>query len=92
MEDPLVTKMASEHQKTPAQILLRYLLQRDIAIIPKSVNEKRIKENFDVSFIIFRFLNAVWLKDFLFDKNYSSLLGPILQHVRFLTSNCRMMR
>ncbi|VDD94926.1 unnamed protein product [Enterobius vermicularis] len=48
MEDPLVTKMASEHQKTPAQILLRYLLQRDIAIIPKSVNEKRIKENFDI--------------------------------------------
>ena len=34
-----------KYQKTPAQIVLRWHLQREVIIIPKSVNEKRIIEN-----------------------------------------------
>ncbi|OUC42166.1 hypothetical protein D917_10392 [Trichinella nativa] len=35
------------HKKTPAQILLKYLIQRGMIVIPKSTNEGRIKENFN---------------------------------------------
>ncbi|KAG5451980.1 Aldose reductase, partial [Clonorchis sinensis] len=40
-----VREIAERHNKTSAQILLRYLLQRNIIVIPKSSNPKRIVEN-----------------------------------------------
>lgn len=43
-----VTELAEKYGKTPAQILLRYQLQRGVILIPKSTHEERIKENFDV--------------------------------------------
>ncbi|KAI6174143.1 alcohol dehydrogenase [Aphelenchoides besseyi] len=45
LEHPTVKKLAEKYNKTPAQILLRHLLQKDILIIPKSINPKRIEEN-----------------------------------------------
>jgi len=48
LKDDAVLKMAEKYHKSPAQILLRWLMQRDICVIPKSINPKRIKENFDV--------------------------------------------
>ncbi|MFH4983088.1 hypothetical protein AB6A40_009797 [Gnathostoma spinigerum] len=48
MKDETVVKLAGKYHKTPAQILIRHLMQRGLAVIPKSVNEKRIKENFNV--------------------------------------------
>lgn len=33
----------------PFQVLLRYLLQRGVVVLPKSVTDSRIKQNFDVS-------------------------------------------
>jgi len=45
---PLLTKIAQRHQKTVAQVILRWLLQRNIVVIPKSVNPQRIAENFAV--------------------------------------------
>uniref|UniRef100_A0A0N5B130 Aldo_ket_red domain-containing protein n=1 Tax=Syphacia muris TaxID=451379 RepID=A0A0N5B130_9BILA len=48
LEDALVKKLAEKYHKTPAQILIRHLLQRGLSPIPKSVNEKRIKENWDI--------------------------------------------
>jgi alcohol dehydrogenase (NADP+) len=48
LKDEAVLKMAEKYHKSPAQILLRWLIQRDICVIPKSINPKRIKENFDV--------------------------------------------
>ncbi|KAI1727002.1 aldo/keto reductase family domain-containing protein [Ditylenchus destructor] len=45
---PLVKELACKYNKTPAQILLRQLIQREIHVIPKSTNHNRIKENFDV--------------------------------------------
>ncbi len=35
-------------QKKSSQILLRHLMQHEIAVIPKSTNPERIKQNFDV--------------------------------------------
>jgi len=48
LEDELVLKMAQAHSKTPAQILLRHLIQQNIIVIPKSVSEKRIRENLNI--------------------------------------------
>ncbi|VDM43597.1 unnamed protein product [Toxocara canis] len=48
LENDVVMKLATKYKKTSAQILLRHLLQRDLAIIPKSTNESRIKENFNI--------------------------------------------
>ncbi|KAH7713904.1 oxidoreductase [Aphelenchoides avenae] len=45
---PLVNEMAKKYGKTPAQILLRQMIQRGINVIPKSVNPERVKENFEV--------------------------------------------
>lgn len=48
LEDENVKAVAAKHGKTPAQILLRYVMDRGIAIIPKSVNPARIVENFNL--------------------------------------------
>jgi len=48
LEDQTVVKLAEKYSRTPAQILLRHLMQHGIAVIPKSTNEKRIKENHKV--------------------------------------------
>ncbi|XP_043943144.1 estradiol 17 beta-dehydrogenase 5-like [Protopterus annectens] len=46
--DPQLSSIAEKYSRTVAQIALRYLLQRGIAVIPKSFNLGRIKENFQV--------------------------------------------
>lgn len=48
LSDPVVLEIAKAHSKTPAQILLRHLIQQDIVVIPKSVTQKRVQENFQV--------------------------------------------
>ncbi|MFF5289092.1 aldo/keto reductase [Paractinoplanes globisporus] len=48
LEDPAVGTIAEAHDKTPAQVLLRWQLQHGRSAIPKSTNPGRIAENFDV--------------------------------------------
>ncbi|CAG7724649.1 unnamed protein product [Allacma fusca] len=48
MEDPVVVEIAKNHSKTPAQVLMRLLVQQEIAVIPKSVNPERLRQNFDL--------------------------------------------
>ena len=48
-ENPTVVKIAEKHGKTPAQVLLRWATQRDIAVIPKSNNQGRLQQNLDVT-------------------------------------------
>jgi diketogulonate reductase-like aldo/keto reductase len=48
LKDPVVVEISTEHQKTPAQIVLRWHLQNHTIVIPKSVTPSRIEENFDV--------------------------------------------
>lgn len=48
MADPKVKEIAERHEKSPAQILIRYQIQRGVIVIPKSVTKSRIEENFNV--------------------------------------------
>jgi alcohol dehydrogenase (NADP+) len=48
LADPVVAKIAKKHSKTPAQIVLRFLIQKGIAPVPKSVTPKRLRENINV--------------------------------------------
>ncbi|KAG0259305.1 NAD(P)H-dependent D-xylose reductase (XR) [Mortierella polycephala] len=46
-EDRL-TKIAAQHKKTVAQVILRWLVQNKISVIPKSLNPVRISQNADI--------------------------------------------
>lgn len=48
MEDPKLQQLATKYNKTPAQILLRYQLDRGVVTIPKSVTKSRIQQNLDI--------------------------------------------
>jgi diketogulonate reductase-like aldo/keto reductase len=46
--DPLLTEIGHAHGKTVAQVVLRWLIQRDIVTISKSVRRERMEQNLDV--------------------------------------------
>ncbi len=48
MDDPVVQSIADKHTKSYAQIMLRWLIQKDLIILPKSVTPSRIAENIDI--------------------------------------------
>ncbi|OTG86131.1 oxidoreductase [Acinetobacter sp. ANC 4558] len=48
INDGVIEEIAKKHHKTPAQIIIRWHLQNDLILIPKTTNTLRIKENFDV--------------------------------------------
>jgi 2,5-diketo-D-gluconate reductase A len=48
LDDPVVTRIASDVDRTPAQVVLRWHIQIGNVVIPKSVTPARIEENFDV--------------------------------------------
>lgn len=45
MNSPLMIEIGKNHQKTPAQVGLRWLVQQGIGVIPKSVHKERLEEN-----------------------------------------------
>jgi diketogulonate reductase-like aldo/keto reductase len=49
ISDPVIHQISLNHQKTPAQILIKWSLQRGLIVIPKSTQPKRVAENFSVT-------------------------------------------
>uniref|UniRef100_A0A0A0K2D7 NADP-dependent oxidoreductase domain-containing protein n=1 Tax=Cucumis sativus TaxID=3659 RepID=A0A0A0K2D7_CUCSA len=48
LEDPLLQELAEKYGRSPAQIALRWGIQRDTAVIPKTSKLKRLEENLQV--------------------------------------------
>lgn len=48
LKNPVLTKLAAQLHKSPAQIILRWHFQNGLIAIPKSVHAERIKENIDI--------------------------------------------
>jgi len=74
MGDAVVGEIAKAHGKTSAQVMLRFLVQQDVVVIPKSTNRERIFANAAVSLCNFlkgtnftstifcRYLTFVWMR------------------------------
>jgi len=48
LEDPKLIEIGKKYNKSPAQVCIRWLLQRGLSVIPKSASPVRIKQNFEV--------------------------------------------
>ena len=48
LSSSVISKIAKEHGKTPAQVIIRWELQQGFIVIPKSIHEERMRENRDV--------------------------------------------
>lgn len=48
MDNPEVAAIAKKHNKTYAQIMLRWCLDQDLVVLPKSVTPERVRENIDI--------------------------------------------
>ncbi|HXO14557.1 MAG TPA: aldo/keto reductase [Mycobacterium sp.] len=48
LDNPTVTSIAGEYDRTPAQVLIRWSIQLGNVVIPRSANPERIAGNFDV--------------------------------------------
>jgi 2,5-diketo-D-gluconate reductase A len=46
--DPTLSQIGATHHKSVAQVVLRWLIQRQVAANPKSVRPERMAENFEV--------------------------------------------
>ncbi|WP_233526370.1 aldo/keto reductase [Actinomadura spongiicola] len=49
LNDPTLTEIAERHGVTPAQVVLRWHLEHDIVVIPRSSRRERIASNFDLN-------------------------------------------
>ncbi|CAH1105232.1 unnamed protein product [Psylliodes chrysocephalus] len=48
LDDPKLKELATKYKKTPAQIILRYQIDRGNIVIPKSVTKSRLQQNFEI--------------------------------------------
>ena len=48
MKEPILIEIAEKLNKSPAQVALRWGIQSGHSVLPKSVNESRMKENFSL--------------------------------------------
>lgn len=48
LKDAVIRELSQVYGKTPAQIILRWHLQKGLVLIPKSVHEERIRENMNI--------------------------------------------
>ncbi len=74
--DPKLIALANQYEKTPAQIMLRWMLQLGVSTIPKSSNLIRLKENFDV--FDFQISDSDMKKINAFNENFRVVDDPMM--------------
>ena len=72
MDDPAIVEVASRNGRTPAQVMLRWCLQRGVAAIPKTTSRERMKENLESL-------------DFVLPQSDMSVLNELEQNARTTT-------
>jgi methylglyoxal/glyoxal reductase len=72
LDEPTLKQIAEKHGKSSAQVILRWHLQNDVVIIPKSVHANRIKENAD----LFNFELSTDDMKHIDDLNQDERFGP----------------
>lgn len=72
LENPVITKIAKKHGASSGQILIKWSEQRGTAVIPKSTNEKRIKENLEST-------------GYLLDEEDMKEIAKLDDHFRYVT-------
>ncbi|KAK5642323.1 hypothetical protein RI129_008490 [Pyrocoelia pectoralis] len=48
LEDPRLREIAKKYTKSPAQVALRWQIQKELVVIPKSVHKNRLRENIEI--------------------------------------------
>ena len=46
--NPILSEIGKKYNKSTAQVILRWLIQRNVVVIPKSVHKERMIENFNI--------------------------------------------
>ena len=72
LKEPIIQDIAWKYSKTPAQVILRWMIQRNVPVIPKSVTPSRINSN-----------NDIW--DFELTSLEMDLIGLLNRGLRFTT-------
>ncbi len=72
LQDPVVGEIAKAHNKTPAQILIAWQIQRGIIVIPKSIKHLRITENCDIFSIKFTDKELISLQNLNKNQRFGS--------------------
>ncbi|QRV17748.1 aldo/keto reductase (plasmid) [Haloterrigena salifodinae] len=47
-DDPVLNDIADSYEKTPAQIALKWALQKDVVVVPKSTSAEHLRQNLDL--------------------------------------------
>ncbi|MGY3552652.1 aldo/keto reductase [Williamsia sp. R60] len=74
LDDPVITDLAADVSKSPAQVVLRWHIQRGDIIFPKSVTPKRVQENF--ALFDFELDSEAVAKIDALDKGEDGRVGP----------------
>lgn len=65
LEDELLVSIGEKYSKSPAQVALRFNVQRGVTVIPKSFSPDRIRHNFQVAF----YYTSVCITNLYFIRN-----------------------
>ena len=74
LRDPVLLELAGKYGKSCAQIALRYSLDQQVAVVPKSVTPARIRENLDV--FDFELELADWERLLALDRGFRFMAAP----------------